>query len=372
MDGVRYIAPVFGATGYARAARSSILALHEQGFPISILALDREDAGPDLGPDGPILRELVDRELDCRVQVFHTTPDLWQMLREEGPEFAVGATAWETDRLHPIWTKACNRVDEVWVPSTWNVEVFERSGVETPVVAVPNIWEPSRAEPRLPAALESIDEGDYVFYSVFHWQNRKNPEELLETYWSTFARDRNVVLVLKTYLESPGEDPQAILDRLAAIKGSVNVMRYARVIPLVELLSEAEVEGLHQRGDCFVLLQRAEGWGYPHREAVAHGSLVLTTAYGGQNDFLHEDNSLLVPYQLRPVTGMPWSPYYSAQQRWASPDLDEASRLMQRALERRPEDLERAARARRECRDLDSRQSVGRLAAERLRALLAG
>ncbi|MEE2777333.1 MAG: hypothetical protein VYE73_11320 [Acidobacteriota bacterium] len=345
---------MFGATGYARAARTAVLALHERGYPVSIVPLDEEAEGPELGRDVRILRELVERPLDCRVQILHITPDRWRTLRQEGPEITIGATAWETDRLHPIWTKACNSVDEVWVPSTWNVQVFRDSGVECPVVAIPNIFTPQETEPKLPRALESLENDDYVFYSIFQWHERKNPEELLETYWSTFARDPKAVLVLKTYIDRPGEDPQQVLDRLSAIKSRINVLRYARIVPIVELLSEAEVEGLHRRGDCFVLLQRAEGFGYPHREAVAHANLVLTTAYGGQTDFLSEDSSLLVDYQLRPVTGMEWSPYYSAQQRWASPDLDQASRLMERARQRRPDDAQRALLAQRRSRDLDS------------------
>ena len=30
----------------------------------------------------------------------------------------------ETDRISPEWVAACNRMDEVWVPSRFNVETF--------------------------------------------------------------------------------------------------------------------------------------------------------------------------------------------------------------------------------------------------------
>ena len=357
MQAIRYVAPVFGATGYARAARSVVLGLHERGVPISLVPLDQEDRGPELGPESAVLRELVERPLDCDVQILHTTPERWRELRVEGPQRTIGSTAWETDRLHPIWTKACNRVDEVWVPSTWNAEVFRASGVECPVVPIPNIREPSGAAPERPAALAEIDDDDFVFYSIFQWQDRKNPEELLETYWATFAQDPQVVLVLKTYVDQVDEANDEVLARMEAVKARVNVMRYARVVPIVEQLTEAEIEGLHERADCFVLLQRAEGFGYPHRDAVAHGNLVLTTGYGGQRDFLSEDTGLLVDYHSRPVTGMAWSPFYSAQQRWAAPDLGMASDLMQRACQRLPEDTLRARRAQWESRDLDTRET---------------
>jgi len=35
----------------------------------------------------------------------------------------------ETDRVPAEWVSRCNRMDEVWVPSRFHLETFQRSGV---------------------------------------------------------------------------------------------------------------------------------------------------------------------------------------------------------------------------------------------------
>lgn len=367
---VRYAAPVWSATGYAQAARSSILALEERGYRVVLDAFDQDDEGDlDLGDEGLRLRELAGRDEEADVQILHSTPDLFQLLRR-GSAPAIGVTVWETDRLHPIWAKACNRMDEVWVPCRWNREVFRRSGVEREVAVVPYAWDPSPVAPVLPRALSGLADGVFVFYAIFQWRERKNPEELVETFLATFPRDPEVALVLKTYSDDVDEDPAPLRRRIDEIKSRVNVLRYAPILLLSGRLSPAEVRGLHQRGDCFVLLQRAEGWGYPHLEAAAHGNPVVTTGYGGVLDFLDPDDPFLLDFQLRPVTGEPRSPYYTADGRWAAADLEQARQRMLRARERRPEDRRRAQRTRRRILRELSPQAVGARMAERIERLL--
>ena len=131
MKGVKYIGQVFNQSGYAEAARNYILALHQLGVPVTVEAIRHNDQQPDLGRDGEVLASLVDRPIEYDRIILHDTPDTWaHRLRAEPPGIGtIGCTVWETSGLHPLWTKACNRVDEIWVPSRWNAEVFERSGV---------------------------------------------------------------------------------------------------------------------------------------------------------------------------------------------------------------------------------------------------
>ena len=220
-----------------------------------------------------------------------------------------------------------------------------------------------------PLAISGVRDDDFVFYAIFHWQERNNPTELLEVYLSTFSGEPSVALVLKTFVELPSEDPREIEARLREIKADVNVMRYPRVIPIVENLSQLDMQRLHRRGDCFVLLQRAEGWGLPHFDAATNGRPIITTAYGGQTDFLNTENSYLVDYQLRPVSRMRWSPYYTAGAYWASPDLAQAGRLMRHVFEHREEARERAQLAQARVEREFNRCAVGRLMVEHLREI---
>jgi glycosyltransferase involved in cell wall biosynthesis len=381
MKGVKYIGQVWNQSGYAEAARNYILALHELGVPVTVEAIRHNDQRPDLGRDGRVLASLVDRSIEYDRIILHDTPDTWvQRLRDEPPGIpTVGCTVWETSQLHPIWTRACNGVDEVWVPSRWNAEVFRHSGVRAPIEVVPHCIELPDPESIAPAALEGIPEGAFVFYSIFHWHERKNPLGLLAAYLAAFSGVHDVVLVLKTYFDwarpagttdtDERSDAQRLQDEIAAFKRRMKLAHYPRIVPLTGIYGRREILGLHRRGDAFVLLQRAEGWGLPHIEAAAMGKPVVTTAYGGQTDFLGPDTAYLVDYTLRPVWGMEWSFFYDGTQRWAEPDLGQAVELLRRVHANRSEAAQRGARARENIARHLTRDAVGRRMIERLEGL---
>jgi len=152
----------------------------------------------------------------------------------------------------------------------------------------------------------------------------------------------------------------------------MNLAHYPRVVPLTGTLGREQIQGLHRRGDAFVLLQRAEGWGLPHFEAAALGKPVITTGFGGPREFLDSDSAYLVDYSLRPVWGMEWSFFYGGTQRWAEPDLGQAIDHMRRVHAQRHEAAERGARAREHIARNLTRAVVGRRMVERLDALRCG
>ncbi len=61
MSGLKMYAPFFDASGYAQAARQYALAIHQQGYPITLSPLEFSAPKPELGRDGEVLRSLVDR-----------------------------------------------------------------------------------------------------------------------------------------------------------------------------------------------------------------------------------------------------------------------------------------------------------------------
>ena len=368
MSGVKMFGSFFGASGYAEASRQYALALHEAGVPVTLTPVEFSKVEPDLGADGERLRQLCNRSIEYDTVLVSSTPDVWAgITQDEQDKRIIGMTAWETTKLHPVWASACNRVDAVWVPCTWNRDVFQQSGVQVPVEVVPHISQVDAEGAHSDLDLPGIPADSFVFYSIFHWQERKNPRDLLDAYIAAFAGHRDVTLVLKTFIETPGESPERALELIAEAKARCNAMRYPRIVPLVATLSEAEIAALHHRGDCFVLLQRAEGWGLPHFAAAAHGNPVITTALGGPTDFLHEDSAYLVDYSLRPVTGMNWSPYYAVEGRWASPNVDQAVALLRHVYENRDEARSRGAKARDDINRRFSRTLVGQRMVDLLR-----
>ena len=367
MPGVKYIGPVFDGSGYAEAARNYVLSIYRQGYPITLAPITFEKTRPDLGKDGEILQELVNAKVDYDKVIVHSTPDLWQnFTRFETNKYIIGYTVWETSRLHPTWTASCNRVDEVWVPCDWNLEVFKESGVHTPLYKVPHAIDLPDLDNLPSFNLEGIPEDMFVFYSVFQWQERKNPYGLLSSFCSAFSDVDDVVLVLKTYRHDLGTDKEAIRELIMDFRKYITLNKFPKMYLLVENMSSENLMGLHKRGDCFLLLQRSEGWGLPHFEAAAVGNPVITTGYGGQNEFLKEDNSYLLNYTLGPVTGMTWSPYYTAEQYWAEADAKHAIDTMRYVYNNRDEAKAKGLKAREYIADNFTWDRIGKTIVDRL------
>lgn len=327
---VTYVGPVTDNSGYAEAARNNIAALTSVGVTLNVIPLAFEKFKSDLGELGQLCQSLIGKNFAGKIQITHCTPNLFPNYARVGA-YNIGYTVWETDRLPSDWVDACNRMNEIWVPCTHNVEAFKNSGVTVPVFCVPHAFNPeyqSGDKEKLP--ISNIEENDFVFYSIFQWTERKNPIGLLKAYLTEFKENENVVLILKTYLVDPtnAAEKEAIKGYIKEVKAALHLKTYPKVLLISSLLSAQQIKELHLLGDSFVSLHACEGFGVPLAEAMVSNSVVITTGYGGPADFIHhKQTGYSVPYVMGPVCGMPWD-HYRGDQNWAVPDLSVAKQMM--------------------------------------------
>ena len=111
-------------------------------------------------------------------------------------------TVWETDSMPPNWRLPLRRALDVWMPCDFNVAVFERElgrpvlKLSHPVPPVP----PVCADP----AFLGLAPDEFVFYSIFEWQDRKGPVEQIDAFLRAFRASDRAVLLLKS--TPKGED----------------------------------------------------------------------------------------------------------------------------------------------------------------------
>lgn len=329
VTGIKYTGPVFDSSGYGRACRGNILALHNAGVPIRINPITFERKHPDLGKHGKVLQSLINKDIGYNVNIVHTTPEFWSK-HKESSKCNIGYTIWETTKLHPDWPEYINsNVDKVLVGCEWNKKVFSESGVTIPIGVVPHGVDTSEFVGATPFNIGGVKETDYVFYSVFQWTERKHPAALIRAYYYAFTGVDDVVLVLKTYRNSFDDaEKQAIREIIGKIKSTMVLKHYPKIALVSDMLTEEQMAGLHARGNCYVSLDRGEGFGLGPFHAGAAGNPVIATGFGGTTEYAKEDNSYLVKYQLTPVFGMPWSPWYLGDQCWAEPDIIDGANLM--------------------------------------------
>jgi glycosyltransferase involved in cell wall biosynthesis len=338
IKGIKYISPVFDNSGYGKAARGNILALHKQGIPITLAPISFEQARPDLGVDGEILNELVNKDIDYNIVFIHTTPEFWSKHREPD-KINVGCLYWETSKLHPDWLGYINNnVQKILVACDWNKKVFKDSGVEVPIGVASCSINMDGFNSVEPFQIAGVNKDAYVFYNIFQWTERKHPLAIIKAYWYEFKEEDNVALVLKTYRSSYDENEKdAIRTTIKRLKMVTPMDYYPPIYLITKMLSEDEILGLHTRGDCYASLDRGEGFGLSHFTAGAIGNPLIATGFGGVTGYAKKDNSYIVDYTLTPVYGMPWSPWYRGDQLWAEPDILHGAKLMRYVYENREE-----------------------------------
>lgn len=305
----------FDSSGYAKATREYVLALHAVGVDVKLepySSLTHIELSP---AERPVLEHLVNkrRGVKNRVNIYHSIPELWR--KKLSPSF--GFTYWETSTIPNHWLKHVRQMRAIFLSSLYNIQAFGSSGVNVPLFYV----RPCLSKPYHPPSMEYTP--PYVnhlppfrFLSVCSWIERKGIDLLLKAFWSEFTANDPVCLIIKS------AGPTDIGHLIDGWKQELNFTHpLAPVYIDLEIRGEMEMEALYHSSHVFVLASRGEGVGYPVLEAAMRGIPIIVTGWGGHLDFLNEHNSYLIPYQLTPVPPQPYYEGYQPNQLWAESSI---------------------------------------------------
>ena len=302
--------------GYAVQSRQLMTALHFAGLKVAY----RNAYGQEEGPTNDLLLD------DIRQR--QPSPEATQVALCQADAFPlvdgrrkVGWSMLEVTGLPPSWVDGCNRMDEVWVPASFNVETFRQSGVTVPVRVMPLGVDVNYYNPQITGFRPS---SRFTFLSVFEWGERKAPEVLLRAFAEEFKHSEDAVLLLSVF----NCDPQVDVEREVA---SLDLPASAPIVVMLNPeFSDYQMGALYRSADCFVSPTRGEGWGMTVLEAMACGLPAIATGWSGIADFLHDGigyplDSTLVPARAR-------CPYYDGFE-WAEPDFDHLRFLLREVYE---------------------------------------
>eukprot|EP00798_Chlamydomonas_sp_ICE-L_P017630 gene17630-23973_t len=235
------------------------------------------------------------------------------------PAVAVGRAMAETDLFHPEFSRIARRMDEIWTPSHFSLEVLNKSGIPVDKIrVVPLAVNTTYFDPD---SVESTEvDRPFVFSSCFKWESRKGWDVLLNAYLSEFTSADNVELYILT---KPFQGSDYKADMQSWVTKNIGAISNASMPTLYVIpthVSNSEYVGLLKASDAYVMPTRGEGWGMPISEAMSMALPVIVTNWSGPTAFV--DKSIgypLTKYTLVDVG--PEEPWWFRGARWADVDV---------------------------------------------------
>jgi len=317
--GVNLVGYLNAELGIGEVARKLMSGLERARIEFSTITYDRT-----LNRQEHRVDERSSQQAPFDMNVICVNADQLPIFREDvGPALfeqrhTVGVWFWEVSRFPSVFHNSFGLVDEVWVATEFVRDALA-AATSKPVRIVPLSLEVPVAEPLqrkqlgLPGGFMFLFSFDFL--SIFE---RKNPLGLVDAFSRAFADGEGPILVLKCI---NGEHDLESLERLR-----LAAAERSDIYLLEKYLDPEQKNALMAGCDCYVSLHRSEGLGLTMAESMAYAKPVIATDYSGNVDFMHEGNSLLIPYELAPIP-KGCGPYPAGAE-WADPDIDAAVAAM--------------------------------------------
>lgn len=323
--GVNLIGYLRADMGVGEASRGNAKALESAGIPFGVINFEKGN------PSKMTNLSFQYKEMFTnlfRYNLIHINADqLPFVISDMGDsilkgKYNIGFWAWELPEFPDIWKESFKYLDEVWVPSD-----FVRDSISAkspiPVITIPHAISVDRYSGNKEFLTRNdfgIPDKAFVFLSMFDTHSiaeRKNPLGSVNAFKMAFEPyDMSVCLVLKVN----NTDEESELELMKSI-GSYN-----NIIVLKDFLTRFEIDSLISQIDCYVSLHRSEGFGLGPAEAMAQGKVAMLTNWSGNTQYMTSDNCIPISYTLKKV-GVDLGPYQK-HQKWAEPDINEASEKM--------------------------------------------
>jgi glycosyltransferase involved in cell wall biosynthesis len=221
-------------------------------------------------------------------------------------------TICETDTVHEDYGKLGALSKTLYTPSEFCKNVFQKQFPELTFKVV-HLWADPEPLPREPV-FGLIRTDAFTFYTIGNVMDfRKNFGMLLEAFVRCEFPPGSARILVKATCRDPVRPPAPF----------VSVIN--------ELLTDGQMEAIHEAGDCYVNCSHSEGVGMGAVEAALRSKPVIITDYGGLKEYVR------TPYVVR-CTPCPVGKddfLFRKEMTWGQPDLHELMLFMQHAYEHR-------------------------------------
>lgn len=264
-------------------------------------------------------KEILDNDYD--MQLSYTALKNFDRYFTRGNKNRFGIWNYETTVLPKTFAKQVANVDRLLPSSEFSKKVFSQNGVpESKMTVIPHGIHLDRFENLGKYPLKT-KKRIKILTNIAQPHIRKNIRGVFEAYGRAFTKSDDVCLVFKV----SAKDPAAGFE--VDFKTQYNEFKnkyknHAEVEVITEFI--VDIETLYNACDVVFTMTRAECFWMPGLEGFAAKKIVIAPRYGGQLDYMNDENSLLISGKegFAGIEMQYWepSPYAKA----FNPDIDNA------------------------------------------------
>lgn len=323
--GLYIVGHFYNRGGYADMAHQYAIACSKAGIPAKLIVTGEEIPEVKAEWESRVLDSQKNNIGSQPTAIIVDIPPRFRLVDALGVRKVIGSTIFEGDSIPLEWVNHCGLVDEVWVPTNFNLETFANAGLDrslmrkVPLSIDTDFWNYNHPENRLASDRKKDDPVRLLYICSLH--RRKGLDKLVEAYFREFSEDDNVNLTISCFpIRSGGLTNQPIHDDeslLAYLKkqGSLLSGRKTKTPALCahyKYWDEEDLRDLFLKADAYVSTERADGWALPVMQMMSLGKPTMLLGWGGSSEYASSDNAYLIP----PGPLEPVDPHLSAATLW--------------------------------------------------------
>lgn len=265
------------------------------------------------------------------MQLSYTAMHNFHRYLSHGSKNRFGIWNYETTVLPAGFAKYYSFTDKFLPSSTFSKEVFARNKIpESHMVVVPHGINLNLENQRVWSL--QTKKRIKILANIAQPHVRKNLPGLLEAYGKAFTKQDDVCLVAKVSIKDK-------VDKSFEVDFRQLLSEFRRRYPQaaeVEVISHfiPDIVELYNACDIVFSMTHAECFWLPGIESMATGKITIAPRYGGQLDFMNDENSLLVEGKIAcaPRTMQYWS--QSPYAEMFDPNIDDAVSKLKLAVDK--------------------------------------
>jgi glycosyltransferase involved in cell wall biosynthesis len=238
---------------------------------------------------GKIVNGKLDNNYDC--QLSYTALKNFDNYFRLGNKNRFGIWNYETTVLPKAFAKYANSVDKVLPSSEFSKRVFTDNGMDpNKQIIIPHGVHLDRFSNLGKYPLKTKKKYK-ILANIAQPHLRKNLPGLFDSYGKAFTKEDDVCLVLKVSKKSPQPGNDISFNDIYN-----NFRNSYKGHGEVEVIDEfiVDIETLYNSCDIVITMSHAECFWMPGLEGFAANKIVVAPRYGGQLDYMNDDNSILI------------------------------------------------------------------------------